>query len=221
MEEKELTAERSLEIINEQIAKNRKTVSKNVGTSLYVSGICTAVMAVVIGILNYIIGNGLGHFLWFVLPLIIWVVEKKILRKEPAAPSTLVGSLVAKTWLTFAWFVLGFFLFTIIFNFFLWRLEPIDFYQRLYISPLRIILLLMGMAVTITGYILKQRWLVWCGIIGGLGGFAWETIGLVQRLLAGWFTPSEVGRIELIIPSIDIALFSFVGLILPGYKIKK
>ena len=40
-----MTAERSLEIITEQIAQSRKAVSKDVGQSLYVSGLCTMGMA--------------------------------------------------------------------------------------------------------------------------------------------------------------------------------
>ena len=36
-----LTAERSLEIITKQIAQSRKDVSKDVGLSLYIAGLCT------------------------------------------------------------------------------------------------------------------------------------------------------------------------------------
>ena len=50
----------------------------------------------------------------------------------------------------------------------------IQIYFQNRISPLGIILLMMGMAITINGYILKSRWLVWCGIIGGIGGFFWD-----------------------------------------------
>ncbi|MBO4892825.1 MAG: hypothetical protein J5502_09450 [Prevotella sp.] len=37
-----------------------------------------------------------------------------------------------------------------------------------------VIVLLMGMAITINGHILKQRWLVIFGIVAGLLCFAWE-----------------------------------------------
>ena len=222
MEEKSnMTAERSLEIITEQIAQSRKMVSKGVGTSLYVSGICTVVMAVVIGIINCIVGNGTGHFLWFLLPLIIWFAEKKNYSERPSMPSNFVSSLVGKTWWTFAIFVLGFFLFSILYNLVISHDGP-EVYIRLHINPLRIILLLMGMAITITGHILKQRWLVWCGIIGGIGGFAWESFYCAQTLLAWSGLPVDKYYIvQLIAPSVLIVLFSFVGLILPGYKIKK
>ncbi|MCR5129871.1 MAG: hypothetical protein K6C10_00210 [Prevotella sp.] len=221
MENKELTAERSLEIISEQIAQSRKAVSKSVGTSLYVSGLCTAGMAVLIGILNCLAGNGAWHLLWFLLPVIIWLAEKSILGNKPATPRTFVGDMVGKTWWTFAVFVLGFFLFSILFNMVI-RLDGPEVFVRLHISPLRIILLLMGMAVTITGHILKQKWLVWCGIIGGLGGFAWESFNVTLTLLARFgMSVDQYSFMQLISPSILIVLFSIVGLILPGYKIKK
>ena len=79
----------------------------------------------------------------------------------------------------------------------------------------------MGMAITITGYILKQRWLIWCGIIGGVGGFFLETVGVSS------FFISRLGSIEVmcylyeLLSSIIIVLFGFVGLFLPGYIIKK
>ena len=42
MEEKNnMTAERSLEIITEQIERSRQVVAKDTGLSLYVAGLCT------------------------------------------------------------------------------------------------------------------------------------------------------------------------------------
>ena len=39
-ENKNLTAERSLEIITAQIERSRKTVSKDAGLSLFIAGLC-------------------------------------------------------------------------------------------------------------------------------------------------------------------------------------
>ena len=52
-----LTAERSLEIITEQIERSRRAVSKDTGQSLFVSGLCTMGMAVIVAIVNIIAGN--------------------------------------------------------------------------------------------------------------------------------------------------------------------
>jgi len=56
-ENSNMTAERSLEIITEQIERSRKEVGKDTGLSLYVSGICTMGMALLIGILIYLTSN--------------------------------------------------------------------------------------------------------------------------------------------------------------------
>jgi len=85
------------------------------------------------------------------------------------------------------------------------------------IEPVRIILLMMGMAVTINGYILKNRWMVWCGIIGGLGGFFWEAFHVTQTL-ACWFDMSVLNAIT---PNLLMAIFPFIGLTLPGWMIVK
>lgn len=220
-----MSAERSLKIITEQIERNRKAVSKDVGESLYMAGICTMTMAVVVAIVNGTAMkygfSGVGHLLWFLLPLIIWGVEKYRHKDRPATPPNIISTLVAKTWVTFGIFTLAFFFFATLFNNIVVRTETIEVFRVILINPLRIIVLLMGMAITITGYILKQRWLVWCGIIGGVGGFFWETVGVSS------FFISRLGSIEVmcylyeLLSSIIIVLFGFVGLFLPGYIIKK
>ena len=53
-ENKNLTAERSLEIITEQIEQSRRTVSQSTGQALYVSGLCTVAMSGVVAIVNYV-----------------------------------------------------------------------------------------------------------------------------------------------------------------------
>ncbi len=109
-----MTAERSLEIITEQIAQSRKAVSKDVGQSLYVSGLCTMGMAVVVTVINIVAGNNgftpFGHWLWMVLPIIIWLFMRNIHKGDAHAPVNFVGALVGKTWWTFAVVGLSYFL---------------------------------------------------------------------------------------------------------------
>jgi hypothetical protein len=78
----------------------------------------------------------------------------------------------------------------------------------------------MGMAITINGYILKSRWLVWCGIIGGIGGFAWESFYVTQTIVARLFPLQSAPGISHLLTGIIIALFSFIGMTLPGMKLK-
>lgn len=226
-ENSNLTAERSLEIITQQIAQSRRTVSKEMGDSLFIGGICTMSMAILVGIVNILVASnglmGIGHLLWFILPIIIWLFSRKHNKEHAKAPVSLVGTMVAKTWSTFAIFVLGFFASAIIFNFIAGHILPPSEYAVVNLKVAPIIVLLMGMAITITGHILKQRWLVVFGIIGGLGCFGWETLEISQRLLIvfGGVTPAGMALVSFVIPCFTIFLFALVGLTIPGLIVKK
>jgi len=81
---------------------------------------------------------------------------------------------------------------------------------------------MMGMAVTINGYTLKSKWMVWCGIIGGIGGFFWESFCVTESLLARSGVSLEYyGILGPIAPNLMMAVFSFIGLLLPGWMLLK
>ena len=222
MEEKEnMTAERSLEIITEQIERSRQVVAKDTGLSLYVSGLCTMGMAILIGILIYFTSNMAWYLMYVLLPIVIFAADRYAKRGKPKAPASLVGSIVDKTWQTFGIFVLSYFLLGILYNMLMAHFETPDTYVRLAIHPLRVILLLMGMAITINGYTLKSRWMVWCGIIGGIGGYFWESFYVSQTIAGRLVTINEyTGIANGLIPAIMIAILAFIGLTLPGMKLK-
>ncbi len=64
-ENMELTAERSLEIITEQIEKSRQAVSKDTGQWLFVSGLTTMLMSVIVASVNLLTRMPIAHLLWF------------------------------------------------------------------------------------------------------------------------------------------------------------
>ena len=217
-----LTAERSLEIITEQIEKSRQEVSKDTGLSLYVAGLCTMGMALLIGLCVFFTANMAFYLLYIVLPVVIYFADRYAKRNKPKVPASFVGTMVDKTWQTFGIFVLSFFVFVTLYNLFMARMESHEVYVRLAIHPFRIILLLMGMAITINGYTLKSRWMVWCGIVGGIGGFIWESFYVTQTIVGRLFTIYDyIGIAEGLIPCIMIAILAFIGLTLPGMKLKK
>ena len=94
-------------------------------------------------------------------------------------------------------------------------LDSMQTYFQNRIEPVRIILLMMGMAVTINGYILKSKWMVWCGIIGGLGGYFWQAFCVTETLAAN----TNMGALYVIIPNLMMAVFTFIGLTLPGWML--
>lgn len=225
MEEKNnLTAERSLEIITQQIERSRQMVAKNTGQSLYIAGLCIMGMALLIGICILLTGNTAFYLLYILSPVVIYGVDRYVKRNKPAIPDSIVSHMVDKTWQTFGIFAVLFFVFVVLYDLLMSHTASPEVYARLVVHPFRIILLLFGMAITINGYILKSRWMVICGIIGGIGGFAWESF-YVSQTLVGWlgsYTNSNYcGIVYGLIPGFIIALFAFIGLTLPGMMLKR
>ena len=224
-ENKNLTAERSLEIITEQIEQSRRTVSQSTGQALYVSGLCTVAMSGVVAIVNYVSKTPLGHLLWLVLPVIIWIALRNIFKNRQHEPTTIVSSLVGKTWWTFAFLTLGFFVLEILWNTIGGRLlspTQMNFYGR-GTATAPTIMLLMGMAVTMTGHILRSRWLVVFGIVGGLMIFAWEGFGIGRAILLELTGKSypEIYQSSATLTCLSVLLFALVGLVIPGMMLKK
>lgn len=219
-----MTAERSLEIIKEQIERSRRAVSKDTGQSLFIAGLCTMGMAVIVTIVNIIAGNTgfmpVGHLLWIVLPLLIWLIMRHLNKNHTQAPVDIVGSLVGKTWWTFAVFTLGFFLMGNIWNFMMSRLCPPSDYALVNIHISTYVILLMAMAVSIMGHILKQQWLVWFGIIGGLLIAISDRADIIAWFLARLCTVETVGMWSSVKPCPTIFIFALVGLTIPGWILK-
>ena len=187
---------------------------------------CTAVLVVLINVITMSQGMvGIGHFLWFALPVVIWLLSRKYIKDREHAPVSLVSSMVAKTWITFGFFGIGFFIIALIWGWIGARLLPISEYATSQIRVAPVIVLLMGMAITITGHILKQRWLVIFGIAAGLGCFVWEHFGMGQTIV---LLLSDQPHLSLhaaaaatMLPCLTIFVFALVGLMLPGLMLKK
>ena len=223
-ENSNLTAERSLEIITEQIERSRQVVAKDTGLSLYVAGLCTMGMALLIAICILLTANVSFYLLFITLPVVIYFVDRYAKRNKPKVPASFVGSMVDKTWQAFGIFAVLFFVFVSLYNFLMGRTESLEVYSRLMIHPFRVILLLMGMAITINGYTLKSRWMVWCGIIGGIGGFIWESFYVTQWIVGRIYPyhgENYYGITNGLIPGIMIAVLAFIGMTLPGMMLKK
>lgn len=221
-----LTAERSLEIITEQIAQSRKTVSKEAGFSLFNAGLCIIGIAILISVCVSLTNNMAFYLLYALIPILIIGIDRYVKRNQLKVPVSFVGTMVDKTWQTFGIFALSFCVLSILFNkLMLYGAQAghnIEVFFATQIHIFRIILLLMGMAVTFNGYILKSRWLVWCGIIGGIGGFFWQSFGVTDFFLTRSLPINYCVTIHnAIAPNLLVALFAFIGLTLPGWMLKK
>ncbi|MCR5444936.1 MAG: hypothetical protein K6E96_04530 [Bacteroidales bacterium] len=218
-----LTAERSLEIITEQIERSRNVVAKDTGQLLYLSGLATMGTAVIVALVNGLSASPMGQLLWLILPFIIWGIKRIHDKKQVQAPVSLVGTLVVRTWWSFGGIVIGFYLFALIWNFLVMRLyDDLATATQAMVAITPVIILLMGMAVAITGHILKRRWLVLFGILGGLLVAFCEYSGIIRAIIV--YTIASVKTIivfTLITPCLSIFLFSLIGLVIPGLMLKK
>ena len=216
-ENMELTAERSLEIITEQIEKSRQAVSKDTGQWLFVTGLIAMIMSVIVASANLLSLTPLFHLLWFAFPLVLWLVMKFIKRNRVPVPESLVGTLVRKTWYTTLAFALVYVVIATVWNIVLQHYESpeVFLYAGMHITPT--ILTLLAVAVSMTGLILKKSALVWFGLLS----FVILRFGLFSVMISRLLPPDVLGRLSLVRPCELIFLFALVGLMLPGLMLKR
>ena len=215
-ENMELTAERSLEIITEQLEKSRRAVSKDTGQWLFVTGLIAMIMSVIVASANLLSLTPLFHLLWFALPVVIWLVMKYVNRNRVPVPESLVGTLVKKTWYTILAFSLVYVVIATVWNIVLQHYESpeVFLYAGMHITPT--ILTLLAVAVSMTGLILKKGTLVWFGLLS----FVILRFGLFSVMISRLLPPDVLGRLSLVRPCELIFLFALVGLMLPGWMLK-
>ena len=212
-----LTAERSLEIITEQLEKSRRAVSKDTGQWLFVSGLTTMIMAVIVASVNYLTWTPLAHLLWLALPAVVGLVMRRGRRNRVPVPESFVGTLVRKTWYTILAFSLVYVVIATVWNIVLQHYESpeVFLYAGMHITPT--ILTLLAVAVSMTGLILKKGTLVWFGLLS----FVILRFGLFSVMISRLLPPDVLGRLSLVRPCELIFLFALVGLMLPGWMLKK
>ena len=216
-ENMELTAERSLEIITEQLEKSRRAVSKDTGRWLFVTGLIAMIMSVIVASANLLSWTPLFHLLWFALPVVIWLVMKYVNRNRVPVPESFVGTLVRKTWYTTLAFALVYVVIATVWNIVLQHYESpeVFLYAGMHITPT--ILTLLAVAVSMTGLILKKSALVWFGLLS----FVILRFGLFSVMISRLLPPDVLGRLSLVRPCELIFLFALVGLMLPGWMLKR
>lgn len=213
-----LTPERSLEIIKEQIERSRKSVSKDVGKSLIIASLCIIGVAIVASACLIAFRKSFD-LLYLLVPVLIIGTYRYVNRNNPKVPANPVASMVDKTWLTFGIFAISIYLLSVLFNEMQLRsalaMDNMQVYFQNRINPVQIVFLMMGMAVTVNGFILKNRWMVWCGIIGGIVGFFWESFRLTETLMANH------GVAGFYASCLVVVIYIFISLTLPGWMLLK
>ena len=167
---KEMTAQESLSIITETMNNNRKDIVRSSGKYFVLWGILLTVFSLLVFILWKTTGKAVWNNLWFALPVIGYPLARLIKSKEkPARAENYISRINGGIWGSFGVFACSVALFTVL-------------YSLLGDSPLTAIVLgatltaqivlLFGIAETISGVVLKNWTIKIAGWITGIGGLA-------------------------------------------------
>lgn len=154
-ENKELTAERSLEIIGRSIEQSRREMERNAGWPLILWGSLVVVTALVVGHLWEHCGGPVWNLLWFAMTAVGFAMQRWLDGRRGTAPRSFVGKVICWLWLTFAVFAIGMAVLSCLVGC-LGIGAPLS-----YVPLTCIIILLMGFSSTVMGLLIKS------GIITG------------------------------------------------------
>ncbi len=200
---KNMSAERSLEIIRESIERSQRTITKNSALPMVWWGVCVVIFSLLIAYLWKNYGGPAWNMLWAVMWLVGYVGNRIMDKRQETIPTTFVGKTIGHVWGTFGIFCggMGILLGLIGCGILPWELILPKVYVMGCITS--IISLCFGMGTTITGLIIRNRIIQVCGLLAGFGGFfcALHIPGHQQL-----YVMAGVGVIGLIVPGLLIHL---------------
>ena len=152
MEDRVLTERESLELISQMIRNTREKVEKNAGAPFLIWGYTTVIISLVVWYLFSTTHNPAWHWLWFGIPVIglpLFLLQVRAQEKQPKV-KTYVDRII-----TYIWAVMGTTSFVV------------AVFAMFYRTPvLFIMLLMMGMATTLTGLVIRFTPIIISGILG-------------------------------------------------------
>lgn len=156
METKELTPEKSLEIISDAITKGRREFERNSGTPMIFWGCIVLVFSIVIWMILKQTENPLWNFLWFGVPVIGWPLSLICIKDTGIkGAKNFINETVKQVWTGYGIFATA-----------IAAIQGCMAPQ--YIAP--VIIAMLGYGTFLTGTILKNRYIVAGGLITGIGG---------------------------------------------------
>jgi len=170
-EKKNLTAERSLEIIRESIECSQRTITQNSALPLIWWGTCVLVLALLIAYLWQNHGGPVWNLLWAAIWPIGYLGNWMIDKKREAVPATFVSKCIGYVWTTFGIFCGGTGMLLGLIGSGILPLSLIMPSVFIFGCITSVISLCFGMGTTITGFIIRNRVILVCGLIAGIGGF--------------------------------------------------
>ncbi len=152
---KEMTAQESLQLIRETMNNSRKAILRNSAKYFLLWGTLLTVMSLVIYFLWHATGKPQWNFLWFVLPAIGYPVAGMMRKNDVAVPQNEISKMLSSVWSVFGAFSVTLSVIAIC-------LVPMN------VSL--IIVVLMGLAECFSGALLKNWPIIISGFLLGVGG---------------------------------------------------
>ena len=152
---KEMTAQESLQLISETFNKSRKDILRNSAKYFILWGALLTVTSLVVYLLWHFTGKPQWNFLWFAMPAIGYPVAALMGKYKAAVPKNEVSKMLSGVWSVFGAFAI--------------TLSAI----AIFLVPLHvtlIIVIIMGLAECMSGVLLKNWPVIICGFLLGVGG---------------------------------------------------
>ncbi len=204
--EKNLTPEESLAIISKNIEQSRKDMVKAGGTPMFIWGCLVFAFSILIWYLWDKTYNPAWNYLWFAMAAVGYTLCTFIPRKRIPKVESIISVVLSKVWLAFGILALATPSLTIVIFRLIKDLIPSGIFSGVIFFPITLItIVLLGLATSITGFILKNGWIVAAGLISGTVGaaFSFALNGPEQHLIL-----TGISVIGLIIPGIMINIRS-------------
>jgi len=165
---KEMTAQESLAIIAETVNNSRKDIVQRSGKYMLVWGIALTIVSLLVFILWKITGKEAWNYLWFAMP-VIGLVPSILMKKKEATrlPDNTVSRMLGGIWRAFGVFSISIAVFAILYAHFGTSVFA-SLAVGISLSPM--ILLLFGIAETVSGIAVKNRAIQIAGYVTGVGG---------------------------------------------------
>jgi hypothetical protein len=168
MEDKKLTEKESLELITQMIDNTRDKVKKNAGMPFIIWGYSTILVALVVWYVVTTTGNYWFQLLWFMIPVFGYPLNFLLYKKERKQITTFIDRMIGKVWLVFGIGVVMCSVMAFIVN---------------NIPILFLVLLLMSMAVMLSGFVIRFNPAIGFGLFGILASFVFLFIKGTDQII--------------------------------------
>lgn len=159
METKELTPEKSLQLISEMIEKSRRDFEKNSGAPMILWGTVVTAVSVAVWYMMNATGNPYWNYLWFAIPFAGYPLSYLLIgKKEEKRAKTFMNEAIGNVWSVFGGIST------------LLALASCFIYSDAIPLLMPVITACLGSATSVTGALLKNWYVAVCGIIAGVAG---------------------------------------------------